>query len=252
MSLPHPWSDGYIVAVAWCAVFEYAFVWDRLEEVDPALSLTEIRDLLARVRDAGHPVGPETPARLPEGERVAAEVARLFALVERARRAVAVAFVGPAALRDRLWATCRFPRTYMGLPTAELAAADEVELIHLGDLPPDTPEWRQRGRVVDYPHLKDLTLFNMRLGRHEFGIDLARLGQLQCLDLRENALDRVPDEVTRCPSLRFLDLSDNPLTEPPDPSALPNLAYLGLGQTRIPKAAVAALRRQRPDLTIER
>lgn len=252
MTRPLPWRDGDIVAIAWFAVFEYAHVWDRLEEIDPDLSLTEIRALLARVRDAGHPVGPETPARLPEGERVAKEVARLFALVERARRAVAVAFKGPAALRDRLWATCRFPRTYMGLPTAEVAAADEVELIHLGDLPPDTPEWRERGRVMAYPNLKDLTLFNMRLGRHEFGIDLARLGQLQCLDLRENALERAPTEVTRCPSLRFLDLSDNPLTELPDLDGLPNLAYLGLAQTRVPKATVAALRRQRPDLTIER
>ena len=31
-----------------------------------------------------------------------------------------------------------------------------------------------------------------------------------------------------------------------------NLAYLGLAQTRVPKATIAALRRQRPDLTIER
>jgi hypothetical protein len=203
MSLPHSWTDGYIAAVAWYALFNYGFSWDRLEEFDEHLSADEIEDLLAQIREAGIPVGPETPPQLEGGAAVAAQVARLFTLVERVRRAVQQAFTGPQALPDQIWAACRFPRVYMTLPSPALAAPGEVELVHLGDLPPRTKEWQQRSRLEEYPNLRVLTLFNMQIGRHGLGIDLCRLRQLQCLDLRENGFELIPQEVLHCPFTRM-------------------------------------------------
>jgi hypothetical protein len=132
---PHPWSDGYVIAVGWQLVFAYGWLWDRLREVDPDLAVDEIEGLLDDVGTAGNPVGPETPPRLPNGEVVHAQVTRLYTLIVRGRAAVAEAFTGPGALADQIFATCRFPRQYLGLPLPELASPDEVELVHLGDLP---------------------------------------------------------------------------------------------------------------------
>jgi len=247
---PHPWTDSYIIAVASEMLPNYRFTWSRLEKVDPGLSLEEIDGLLKEIRRAGCAPDPATPPRLRDGEAVEAQVARLFALIERTRRAVVQAFTGPQAIPDRLWATCRFPRAYLMLPSPALAPAHEVEFIHLGDLPPSTDEWRHRARLVEYPELKSLTLFNMQLGRHSLGIDLAQLRRLQCLDLRENGFEQVPREVLQCPSLRWLDLSDNPLGSLPDLTSLPELAFLGLRRTRVSNSTIAALRRQLPNLTI--
>jgi Leucine rich repeat len=248
---PYPWADGYIVAVGWQTVFEYGSSWNRLTEIDPGVTLHELERLLDDVRMAGNQVGPETPPHLPNGDVVHAQVTRLYELTVRARAAVTVAFTGPGALADQIWATCRFPRRYLGLPSPELATPDEVELIHLGDLPPRTADWQNRSRLVDYPALRVLTLFNMRLGQHQFGIELGRLGQLESLDLRENGLDAIPDEILECRSLRELDLADNPLTDLPDLQAMPNLSFLRLSGTRVSTEAVARLRRLRPGLMIE-
>jgi hypothetical protein len=251
MSLPHPWSDGYVVAVAWDALFNYRHSWDRLEEVDATLSVEELDQLLDAVRAAGNEVGPETPPHLRHGDAVEAQVARLFALLERVRRAVKAAFVGAQFLPDQIWGTCRFPRSYLTLPSAALAPAQEVMIIHLGDLTPRSAGWQQRARLVDYPNLEVLKLFSMELGRHPFGIDLPRLARLQYLDLRGNVFDEVPLQALRCASLRYLALSDNPLTALPDLSALPRLEYLELPRRRIPQPQIAVLRRTRPELTIE-
>jgi Leucine rich repeat len=248
---PHPWSDGNIVAVGWQLVFVYRWSWDRLRKVDPGLTVDEIERLLDDVGTAGNPVGPETPPHLPNGDVVHAQVTRLYELIVRAREAVAEAFTGPGALADQIFATCRFPRQYLSLPSPELASPDEVELVHLGDLPPRTPDWQHRSRLIDYPALRVLTLFNMRLGQHGFGIELGRLGQLESLDLRENGLDAIPEEVLACRSVRELDLAHNPLTDLPDLQALPNLSFLRLSGTRVPAEAVSRLRRQRPSLIIE-
>ena len=34
MTRDHPWSDGYVAAVAWHATFNYRFSWNRLRDVD--------------------------------------------------------------------------------------------------------------------------------------------------------------------------------------------------------------------------
>ena len=251
MNRPHPWSDGYVVAVAWDALFSYRHSWNRIEDVDADLCVEEIDGLLAQVKAAGNPVGPEMPPDLPQGKPVEAQVARLFTLVERVRRAVHAAFAGARALPDHVWATCRFPRTYMTLPATDLAPADEIEIVNLGDLPPRNANWQQRTQVADYPNLKTLILFNMELGRHPFAIDLSRLRHLQCLDLRGNAFDTVPSEVLRCASLRYLALGDNPLTALPDLASLPHLEFLEIPGRRIAETAMAALRRQRPALVID-
>jgi Leucine-rich repeat (LRR) protein len=247
----HPWTDGYVVAVAWHAVFNYGSSWNRLRDVDPDLSADEIQSLLDEVEQAGNPVGPDTPPQLAQGAAVRPQVDRLYAILERVRRAVADAFVGAAAMPDQIWARCRYPRAYMTLPSTDLAPTEEVEIIHLGDLPPSEPEWRERARLVQYSNLKVLTLFNMQLGRHPLGIDLPRLRALRCLDLRENGLEAVPVEVLRSTSLEWLDLSGNPLRELPSLASLPALAFLGIGETRVPKAVIEVLRRERPQLEIE-
>jgi len=247
----HPWTDGYVVAVAWYALFNYGSSWNRLRDVDADLSADEIRSLLAEVQRAGNPVGPDTPPQLEECAAVRAQVVRLCAILERVRRAVSEAFVGAAAKPDEIWARCRYPRVYMTLPSMDLAPANEVEIISLGDLPPTEPEWGERARLVEYSSLQVITLFNMQLGLHRFGIDLSRMHNLRCLDLRENGFEAVPVEVLRSTSLEWLELSSNPLHEVPDLASLPALAFLGLGETNVPKATIETLRRQRPKLEIQ-
>jgi hypothetical protein len=56
--------------------------------------------------------------------------------------------------------------------------------------------------------------------------------------------------VLRSTSLEWLELSSNPLRELPDLSSLPALAFLGIGETKVPKAAIETLRRERPQLEI--
>jgi len=245
------WNDGDVVAIGWHAVFNYQFAWDRLEEVDPTLALDAVQRVLAQLRSAGIDVGPDTPARLQVDGEVAALVGLLREFVERIRNAVRVAFDEPEGLPDQVWATCRMPRVYMGLPDADLAMPDAVEIVHLGDLPPYDPQWQQRGTLVRYTNLQSLTLFDMQLGRHGVGIDLPHLAQLRCLDLRENRLAEVPPEVLGCRALRWLHIGDNPISTLPDLSALPALTFLGLAQTRVPPVDIAALRQQRPELRID-
>jgi hypothetical protein len=239
-----------VVAVAWETLFFYRAVWNRLREIDPELSLDGFEVALAEAESAGAPVGPETPNDLPSDPAVEALAARLFPMIERARRAVAAAFPGPQSRTDAIWATCPFPRSYMTLPTPDVVPAEEVEIIHLGDLPPRTPEWAQRARLVRYPRLRLLKMFHMRLGPAGLGVDLGGLGSLQGLDLSQNGFDSVPSETLRCASLEWLELGDNPIESLPDFSSLPALRYLGLVDTRVPAAAIDNVRRARPDLAI--
>jgi hypothetical protein len=246
---PNPWTDGYVVAVAWEVLFNYRAVWNRLRDVEAQLSLEAFEQALAEVEQAGVSVGPETPNVLPANPAIEALSARLFPLVECARGAVQKAFPGPSERPDAIWATCRFPRTYMTLPAPDFAPPDEVEIIHLGDLPPRAPEWIKRGSAALYPGLRVLKMFGMRLGSAGLSVDLARLGALQALDLSQNGLDAAP-ETLRCPSLEWLELGGNPIAAPPDLASLPSLRFLGLAETRIPAAAIDALRRARPELEI--
>jgi hypothetical protein len=247
---PHPWTDGYVIAVAWETLFSYRAIWKRLRDVDPELSLEAFESALAEVENAGAPVGPAMPNVLPADPTIETQSARLFPMVERARRAVARAFPDSHGRPDAIWATCRFPRTYMTLPAPDFASADEVEIMHLGDLPPRAPEWAERGRVVRYPKLRVLRMFAMRLGPAGLSVDLARLGSLQALDLSQNGFDSVPPEALHCRSLEWLELGENPIEALPDFASLPALQFLGLAETRVPPAAIDNLRRARPDLVI--
>jgi Leucine rich repeat len=247
---PSPWTDGYVVAVAWEVLFNYRAVWNRLRDVDAQLSLEAFEQVLAEIEEAGAPVGPETRNVVPPNPAIKALAARLFPMVERARRAVQKAFSAPFGRPDAIWATCRFPRTYMTLPQPDFASPDEVEIIHLGDLPPSAREWIERGRVAQYPGLRVLRMFGMRLGSASLSVDLARLGSLQALDLSQNGLATLPPETLCCPSLEWLELGGNPIGALPDLASLPSLQFLGLGDTRIPAAAIDTLRRARPELEV--
>lgn len=250
MTSPSSWPDGDLVSIAWHAVVSYGGTWSRLREIDPDLEVGEIEALLDEVRKAGNPVGPDTPRHL--AHRLASPHAdRLGDLVAAVRAAVLGAYPDADALADRIWATSGHPRVYMSLPAPDLAAPDEVEFLHLGDLPPRSLDWQHRHRVADYPGIRVLTLFNAQLGRHPFDIDLARLDQLRCLDLRENGFGSAPDEVLDCPSLVSLDLSGNPVTDLTNLERLPALSYLGLHSTDVDPAAVARLVRRRPGLVVQ-
>lgn len=250
MTRDHPWSDGYVAAVAWHATFNYRFSWNRLRDVDAGLSIDEIDSLLGELEAAGNDIGPDTPPSLLHGAGLERQVQRLFELTGRARAAVSKAFAGPGAIPDQVWAYCAFPRSYMALPGPGLANEQEVELIHLGDLPPHTPEWRDRATLSRYTSLRVLALFNMRLGAHGLGADLTRLPRLICLDLRENGFTAVPPEVLQCASLEWLDIGDNPIGTLPDLDSLPRLRYLGTGRTHLPASALAGLRARRSELTV--
>lgn len=246
MSRPHPWSDGYVVAVADQICWNYQTIWQRFTAVDPGLADQHIRDLLAKVRAAGNPIDADMPATLPAGAAVADVVAELYQWVARVRQVGSGIFTQPDALPDQIFCTCAFPREYRGIPAADLVAPAEVELLHMGDLPPHVPDWQRRGAIVQFSRLRSLTLFNSALGGQPLGIALGRLPALQALDLRENRLTALPAEVLRCRKLAFLALDDNPLTALPNLLPLRQLRYLGLRRTSLTPDQIAAARAQLP------
>ena len=251
MIRPHPWTDGYVAIVAHQLLFEYGATWNRLTDVDPALSQKRMRDLLAAIRAAGNPIDDESPSKLPTGAAVEAEVEQLYLELQAVRVAAARVFAAPSQALLRIAAICQFPRTYRGAPDEAMVPASEVEIIHMGDTPPSSPAWSLRSEIGRFRSLRSLSLFNCELGGQRLGIDLGALPRLESLDLSENGLTRLPDEVLAGAQLEFLALRDNPLTELPDLTPLGRLRYLALSRTGLPSSTIQRARAQMPSCEIE-
>ncbi len=229
---PHPWSDGYVAVVADQLLWTLEGHFARLQRVDPEASAEELRNLLTRVRRAGHTIDEQTPALLPESDGLAHVFDALYETVQRVRAAGAHALTDPGDLALALPCLIDFPREYRGLPPATLAPPAEVELIHMGDLPPRVADWQRRAELTRYPNLRGLSLFNAGLG-NDLGVELGALPRLLMLDLRDNGMSELPAAVLDCAALEHLDLAGNPLRALPDLSPLASLRYLRLSRTRL-------------------
>lgn len=250
MIRPDPWTDGYVVAVADQILWNYQTIWHRLTEIDPGISDQRIRDLLFTIQAAGNPVNEDTPAILPEGSSITQEIEQLYREVVRFREAGTQLFTQAAEIPDKIFCTCTFPREYRGIPKKELAPVNEIEILHMGDMPPDVADWQRRGRISQYSQLLYLVLFNCALGYQPQGIDFTLPPTLRALDLRENGLTNLPEKVFDCHQLEFLNLSDNRLVSLPDLSSLKMLRYLGLSRMDIPSFVILQVRDQLPSCRI--
>ncbi|WP_129674662.1 leucine-rich repeat domain-containing protein [Candidatus Chloroploca sp. Khr17] len=250
MTRPYPWTDGYVVAVADQILWNYQVIWPRFTAHNPDLSLQRIRDLLGTIRAAGNPISDDMAPHLPKGEDVANTVDELYQYVVGIREVGAQIFTGPADLPEYLFCTCAFPREYRGLPGPDLVSPDEVELLHMGDMPAHVQDWKQRRQIEQFSRLRHLTLFHSPLSHEPLGIALEKLPLLQGLDLRESGLTYLPDPILQCSQLTFLMLNDNPLVQLPDLTGLPKLRYLGLARTGLSRRQVAHMRTQLPHCEI--
>jgi len=235
MSTAPQWSPAYLADVAGQIVWNYQFIWNRIREVDPSLTLSRLREHEAAVR---------------AGRASDEEVNQLHAEVARFRAVGARLFDTPAGIPDLIFCTCDFPFAWRGIPRPEEMAPGQVEVFHMGDMPANAEDWRQRARIAELPNLLALYLFHSGLGVEPFGIDTRALSKLRVLDLRENGLTAVPPEALACVALEYLDLRDNPLQVLPDLSGKTSLRWLGLARTALPRSAVDAARRQLPGCQI--
>jgi len=237
MTRPDHWSSAYVVTLADQILWNYQTIWARLTDIDPAVSDQRMRALLSAVKIQND------MARRGDVEQLHLEIVRF-------RQAGEQAFSQPADIPDLIFCTCDFPLEYRGLPGDGKVPAGEVEILHMGDMPPTTYDWLHRREIAHFKNLQVLALFNCALGHQRLEIDLAALPVLRALDLRENGLTRLPEEALECRSLEYLDLSDNRLELLPDLSALKTLRCLRLVRSGLRPDSISALRGQLKDCQV--
>lgn len=232
MTHPHPWNNAYVVAVADQILWNYETVWQRITDIDPEVSYERMRSLLTVVKS--------------QDSVVDHEIEQLYQEVVRFRQTGSKVFVQAIDIPDHIFCTCEFPLEYRGIPGPDEVARNEIQILHMGDMPPTTYDWLHRAEIARFGRLLYLVLFNCALGMQPLGMALSSLLVLKALDLRENGLTDLPEEVLSCQRLEFLDLRDNKFATLPDLSSLKALRCLRVARTNLPPAAINRLREELP------
>jgi Leucine-rich repeat (LRR) protein len=238
---PWPWTDGYVIATAEQMSWILSPAWEMLQNVDRGLKLRLFKHILERLQDADVPVFMNGRADLVVPPRFRPLVEELYELVRRVQSVGSQALDVPRLRHYHHMCTLDRPLMYMGMAHAASAPVDEVLMLSFGDFSHTDPDWLGRDTAARFRNLRALHISGHQLPGGSIGIDLARFPSLEVLDLGSCDLTRLPPEVRDLPSLRWLCLAGNPLTDVPDLTLFPGLEYVSFKRTNLSSASARAL-----------